>query len=111
MKKLTTRLTAMLLAGMLVIGSVPGAVFAADADAGETAEYAEEVFTEGETAEESSEVADAGAEVAEEEAAGTSEGNVADTSEEAAVQHYTVIYCPACFPMFSIFGVISDVSV
>ena len=90
MKKLTTRLTAMLLAGMLVIGSVPGAVFAADADAGETAEYAEEVFTEGETAEESSEAADAGAEVAEEEAAGASEGNVADTSEEAAIQYYTV---------------------
>ena len=38
MRKLTTRLTAMLLSGMLVIGSVPGAVFAADAEAG----YAEE---------------------------------------------------------------------
>ena len=40
MRKLTTRLTAMLLSGMLVIGSAPGTVFAADA--GETAEYAEE---------------------------------------------------------------------
>ncbi len=90
MSKLTKRITAMLLSGMLIFGSIPGSVFAADADAGQTSEYAEEVFTEEETAEEKSEAADAGAEMAEEEVAEASEGNVADTSEEAAVQYYTV---------------------
>ncbi|MDO5137436.1 MAG: leucine-rich repeat protein [Oscillospiraceae bacterium] len=90
MSKLTKRITAMILAGMLVIGAVPGSVFAADANPGQTSEYAEELFTEEEAAEESSEAADAGAEMAEEEVAEASEGNVADTSEEAAVQYYTV---------------------
>ena len=48
MSKLTKRITAMLLAGMLVIGSVPGSVLAAstDVDPGQTSEIAEEVFDE-----------------------------------------------------------------
>ena len=45
---LTKRITAMLLSGILVIGSVSGSVFAAstDADSGQTSEIAEEMFTE-----------------------------------------------------------------
>ena len=81
MSKLTKRITAMILAGMLVIGSVPGSVFAADADAGQTSDYAEEVFTEEETEEESSQAADAGTEAADAGAAGTSEENMGDTSD------------------------------
>ena len=48
MRILTKRITAMLLAGMLVIGSVPGSVFAAstDVDTGQTSEIAEEVYDE-----------------------------------------------------------------
>ena len=66
MRKLTTRLTAMLLSGMLVIGSAPGAVFAADA--GETAEYAEEeVYIEDAVEESSEEPSDAAAEAYSEE--------------------------------------------
>ena len=46
MRKLTTRITAMLLAGMLVIGSVPGSVLAAstDVDPDQTSEIVEEVY-------------------------------------------------------------------
>jgi len=48
MSKLTKRLTAMLLAGMLLIGSVPGSVFAADvqADPGVDSRVAVEEVTE-----------------------------------------------------------------
>ena len=66
MRKLTTRLTAMLLSGMLVIGSAPGIVFAADA--GETPEYAEEeVYIEDAVEESSEEPSDAAAEAYSEE--------------------------------------------
>ena len=119
MSKLTTRITAMLLAGMLVIGSVPGSVLAAstDVDPDQTSEIVEEVYedesseapaSEGEMAEieETSEVpmgAGETAETAEEVfTEDTSEAPVAagDTSAEsfpeeasvgeAAVQFYTV---------------------
>ena len=48
MSKLTKRITAMLLSGMLAIGSATGSVYAAaaDVDPGLTSEIAEEVFTE-----------------------------------------------------------------
>ena len=48
MSKLTKRITAMLLSGMLAIGSASGSVYAAaaDVDPGLTTEIAEEVFTE-----------------------------------------------------------------
>ena len=48
MSKITKRITAMLLSGMLVIGSVHGSVFAAstDVDPGQISEIAEEVFDE-----------------------------------------------------------------
>ncbi|MDO5138597.1 MAG: leucine-rich repeat protein, partial [Oscillospiraceae bacterium] len=48
MSKLSKRITAMLLSGMLVIGSAPCSVFAAstDVDPGQTSEIAEEMFTE-----------------------------------------------------------------
>ena len=48
MSKLTKRITAMLLSGMLIFGSVPGSVFAAstDVDPGQTSEIAEEVYDE-----------------------------------------------------------------
>ena len=44
----TKQISAMLLSGILVIGSVSGSVFAAstDADSGQTSEIAEEMFTE-----------------------------------------------------------------
>jgi len=94
MSKLSKRITAMLLAGILVIGSVPGSVLAAstDVDPGQTSEIAQEVFSEeisetlageGETAEieETSEVPSIAWENYSEEA----------TSEEGAeVQYYTV---------------------
>ena len=65
MRKLTTRLTAMLLSGMLVIGSAPGIVFAADA--GETPEYEEELYIEDAVEESSEEPSDAAAEAYSEE--------------------------------------------
>ena len=48
MSKLTRRITAMLLSGMLIIGSVPGSVLAAstDVDPGQTSETALEVYDE-----------------------------------------------------------------
>ena len=77
MSKLTKRITAMLLAGMLVIGSAPGSVLAAstDEDSGQTSEIAQEVYDE-----ESSEEPAAAGETAEE----------AIAEEEAVVQYYTV---------------------
>ena len=98
MSKLTKRITAMLLSGMLVIGSVPGSVFAAstDVDPGQTSEIAQEVYEEdtseapageGETAEieETSEAPAGVGETAEREE--TSEvpmgaGETAETAEE-----------------------------
>ena len=99
MSKLTKRITAMLLSGMLIFGSVPGSVFAAstDVDPGQTSETAQEVYEEdtseapagaGETAgieEISEEPADVG-EMAE--SGDTSEAPSAE--EEATVQYYTV---------------------
>ena len=74
---LTKRITAMLLSGILVIGSVSGSVFAAstDADSGQTSEIAEEMFTE-DTSEEPA-------------AAGESYPEEA-SAEETAAQYYTV---------------------
>ena len=53
MSKLAKRITALLLSGMLAIGSASGSVYAAaaDVDPGLTSEVAEEVFTEEETSE------------------------------------------------------------
>ena len=83
MSILTKRITAMLLSGMLVIGSVPGSVFATstDVDPGQTSEIAEEVF-EADTSEElaatTEEISEAVDEVvAEEDQANTSEGSAA----------------------------------
>ena len=73
----TKQISAMLLSGILVIGSVSGSVFAAstDADSGQTSEIAEEMFTE----DTSEEPAAAGENYSEE-----------TSAEEAAVQYYTV---------------------
>ena len=106
MSKITKRITAMLLSGMLVIGSVHGSVFAAstDVDPGQISEIAEEVFDE----ESSDTPAGAGeptqVEETSEAPAGTGEtAQVEDTSEapaaagesypedvSAEVQYYTV---------------------
>ena len=99
MSKLTKRITAMLLSGMLIFGSVPGSVFAAstDVDPGQTSEIAEEVYDEessetpaasgdmSQVEETSEEPADVG-EMAE--SGDTSEAPSAE--EEATVQYYTV---------------------
>ena len=107
MRKLTKRITAMLLSGMLVIGSVPSSVFAAstDVDPGQTSEIAQEVFEE-----ESSELPMSDGEMAESEdasevpmgAGGTAESEEAsedpvgagETAEKASAeeeaQYYTV---------------------
>lgn len=81
MSKLTKRLTAMLLSGMLVIGSVPGAVLAADAqeDLGQTSEVAEEVYEE-DTSEAPASAGETSVESYSEEA----------TEEETLVEYYTV---------------------
>ena len=80
MSKLTKRITAILLAGMLVIGSVPGSVFAAstDVDPGQTSEIAEEVYEE-----EISEVPASDGEMAQEEDISEAPVTAGETSETA----------------------------
>ena len=78
MKKLITRITAMLLSGMLVIGSVPGAVFAADIDPGQTSAASEEVLNE-----DMSEASEAAGET-------SAESYPDQASAEEAAQYYTV---------------------
>ena len=110
MSKLTKRITAMLLSGMLIIGSVPGSVLAAstDVDPGWTSEIAQEVYdketseapaSDGEMAESedtSEEPASAGETAQAEEASEapadarkTAEESLTEDAEEA--QYYTVI--------------------
>ncbi|SDK74018.1 repeat domain (List_Bact_rpt), partial [Sarcina sp. DSM 11001] len=91
MSKLSKRITAMLLSGMLVIGSAPCSVFAAstDVDPGQTSEIAEEMFTE-----DTSEELVAGGETSEIEDTSEAPASTADLTEEASAeeeaQYYTV---------------------
>ena len=80
MSKLTKRITAMLLSGMLVFGSVPGGVFAADAqeDPGQTSAASEEVLNE-----DMSEASEAAGET-------SAESYPDQASAEEAAQYYTV---------------------
>ena len=81
MSKLTTRLTALLLSGMLVIGSVPGSVLAAstDVDPGQTSEIAQEVYEE-ESSEAPADVEETG-EIEETSEAPVTAGEMAETAE------------------------------
>lgn len=107
MSKLTKRITAMLLAGMLVLGSVPGSVLAAstDVDPGQTSEIAQEVYEEesseapageGKTSEieETSEVPAGAGETDESEEIFEEPASVGEAAEEASAeeeaQYYTV---------------------
>ena len=83
MSKLTKRITAMLLAGMLVIGSVPGSVLAAstDVDPGQTSEIAQEVYEE-ESSEAPADVEETG-EIEETSEAPVTAGEMAETAESS----------------------------
>ena len=90
MSKLSKRITAMLLSGMLVIGSAPCSVFAAstDVDPGQTSEIAEEMFTE-----DTSEELVAGGETSEIEETSEAPASTGDLTEDASAeesQYYTV---------------------
>ena len=93
MSKLKKRLTALLLSGMLVIGSVPGRVFAAstDVDPGQTSEIAQEVYDE----EDISEAPAAAGETADAEETLVTPADAEESLSEAAsaeeAQYFTVI--------------------
>ena len=80
MSKLTKRITAMLLSGMIIFGSAPGSALAAstDADPAQTSEIVEEVYEE-----ESSELPMSDGEMAESEDASEAPVSVGETSETA----------------------------
>ena len=81
MSKLTKRITAMLLSGVLIFGSVPGSVFAAstDVDPGQTSEIAQEVYEE-ESSEAPADVEETG-EIEETSEAPVTAGEMAETAE------------------------------
>ena len=94
MSKLTKRITAMLLIGMLVLGSAPGTVFATstDVDPGQTSEIAQEAFAEetSETPASAGETSETAEETSEVPAAAGETAKKASAEEEVVVQYYTV---------------------